>query len=414
MITFKPEVFAHHRRKDGSYNIKIRVTFNRQSRRIPTSLFCTSADLTRSLKLKNGDLLNKTSLLINEMRSACAGLNIFDLDGRDVDFVVDHIKSSLRTERFTLDFFEWADTFIQSKREGTRRLYVTALNALERYVGKRELDINDITYSMLVDFVAVLNNESKQHYNPTSGSFESTGKTKNGNTTSILINNLAHIFKAAKERYNDEDSGKIVIPRSPFDKIKRVSVPSNGQKNLGQELMQKIISYETEDVKMRKALDVFILSFGLMGANIADLYGATPFKGDVWVYQRQKTRTRRADHAEMRVRIPDEMRPYLERLKGHGGWWLNELHQCENKDRLSHFVNYFLKKWCEMNGEDVFTFYAARHTWASLARKAGVEKATVDEGLAHVGDYEIADIYAERDWDLINNANRKVLDLFEW
>lgn len=60
------------------------------------------------------------------------------------------------------------------------------------------------------------------------------------------------------------------------------------------------------------------------------------------------------------------------------------------------------------------TFYAARHTWASLARKAGVEKATIDECLCHKGDFTLTDIYAERSWDLMTEANRKVLQLFSW
>ena len=41
-----------------------------------------------------------------------------------------------------------------------------------------------------------------------------------------------------------------------------------------------------------------------------------------------------------------------------------------------------------------------------------MEKATIDECLAHVGDFAITDIYAERSWELMAAANRKVLDLF--
>ena len=43
-----------------------------------------------------------------------------------------------------------------------------------------------------------------------------------------------------------------------------------------------------------------------------------------------------------------------------------------------------------------------------------MEKSLVDEGLVHVGDYRMTDIYAERPWDKINEANRKVLELFQW
>jgi integrase len=77
-------------------------------------------------------------------------------------------------------------------------------------------------------------------------------------------------------------------------------------------------------------------------------------------------------------------------------------------------VNKGLKEWCEQEGIEPFTFYAVRKSWATIARKKGVEKALVDEGLAHVGDYKMTDIYAERPWDKINEANSKVLALFDW
>ena len=57
----------------------------------------------------------------------------------------------------------------------------------------------------------------------------------------------------------------------------------------------------------------------------------------------------------------------------------------------------------------VFTFYAARHSWATYARRIGVEKATVDECLCHKGDFALTDIYAERAWGLMTEANAKVI-----
>lgn len=66
-------------------------------------------------------------------------------------------------------------------------------------------------------------------------------------------------------------------------------------------------------------------------------------------------------------------------------------------------------------GIPVFTFYAARHSYATLARnKAKLEKATVDECLCHIGDYKMTDIYLEPDWEMLNEANLKVLELFRW
>ena len=78
-------------------------------------------------------------------------------------------------------------------------------------------------------------------------------------------------------------------------------------------------------------------------------------------------------------------------------------------------VNRWLKKWCERNNVEVFTFYAARHTWASLCRgECKVDKSTIDDCLGHLGSFQVADIYAERAWGLMQEANRKVINLFDW
>ena len=416
MITFKAIIIPGNRRKDGTYPVNIRVTFKGKTRRLATTLICTQVDLTRTLKIKNPTILNKSDVLIGQMRDAVKDLSPFDLESQDVDWVVRHIRDSLTQEEFHLDFFEWADRYVLSKAPTTRKAYTCALNTLERFLGKRSIDINDISRPMLLDFMEMVDNEPWMHWNPKTGKVvpSSASKIPKGASTRHLAK-LEHLFNAAKDKYNDEDAGRILIPRSPFSKITKVYPVSNGQSNLGRDLMQRIISYQADNQVMRTALDMFIVSFGLMGANMADLYFAKPVQEE-WIYNRQKTRTRRADRAEMRVTIPEQLKPYIERLKGSGAWWLNELHAfASNKDFATHRVNRCLKRWCEENDVEEFTFYAARHTWASLCRnECKVDKSTIDDCLGHKGSFQVADIYADKAWELMQEANQKVLELFTW
>lgn len=418
LVTFAPIVLDHKRKKDNTYPVKIRVTFKGKQRKLPTSLVCKPTDLTRgSNKIKSNTILAKAEQIISQMRTAIKDLSPFDLETHDVDWIVGKIKETLQGDHFSLDFFVWADKYIMTKTATTRRAYSCALNTLERFLGSRELDINSITRMMLLDFMEYVDNAPKMHYNPTTKVYEESKKEKIAKAASTRhLMKLENIYKAAKDRYNDEDSGIILIPKSPFDKITKVFPPSDGQSSLGFETMQKIITAQVSNELIRLSLDVFIISFGLMGANMADIYTATPVK-DVWIYNRQKTRSRRADQAEMRVSIPSVLKPYIERLQdGSSGWWLPRLHSfAKDKDFATQRINRALRKWAEDNGIPPFTFYAARHTWASLAKsKAKVEKAIIDECLVHVGDFKLTDIYAERDWELINDANQKVLDLFTW
>lgn len=416
MITFKAIIIPGNRRKDGTWPVVIRVTYKGKSRRLATTLVCSQRDLTRTLKIKDATILNKSEALIARMRDVAKDLTPFDLEGKDVDWVVSFIKDSLKEEDFHLDFFQWGDKYILTKALTTRNAYNSALNAFERFLGRREIDINEISRAMLLEFMEKVDNEPRMHYDQKSGKTipSKVAKKIPRGASTRHISKLEHIFNAAREKYNDEDANRILIPRQPFSKIPKVHPPSIGERNLGEELMQRIISYQTDSGVMRTALDVFILSFGLMGVNMADLYYAKPFKGE-WIYNRQKTKERREDRALMKVTIPKEMEAYIERLKGEGGWWLNNLHRfASSKDFATARVNRCLKRWCEENGVESFTMGAARHTFASLCRKVGVDKSTVDDCLVHIGDHKITDIYAEKAWDLITQANQKVLDLFSW
>lgn len=410
MITFKAIIVPGNKRQDGVYPVKIRVTFKGVSRRLPTTLVCYPADLTRALKIKNATILSKADDIIRPMRDAISDISPFELEARDVDWVVDYIKAKLAPSMFKLDFFVWAEQYLKTVKPSMQRTYTVAINLLKQYCNG-VLDINDITSRYLNGFIEW--SESQPKMNGINRHATKSSKVEGG--TFREITKLAAIFNAAKKKYNDDDRGIILIPRSPFDNLERKRAISNGQKNLGVELMQQIILDADSRPKIRFALDLFVVSFALMGANVADLYNKPKVKDGVWKYNRAKTAGRRQDKAEMRVFIPKEAQSYIGRLKGHRGEFLGLLQErFSSAGACSHYANIGLKKWCEEHDVDVFTMYAARHSFASIARSQGVEKATVDECLAHVGDYRIADIYAERDWEKINEANGKVISLFEW
>lgn len=416
MITFKPVVHAHRKRKDGTYPVTIRVTFGRKCRYLPTTITVTAADMTRSLKIKNPDTIAQTNALCDRLRSEAAQLSPFDIEGHDVGWVVARLTDAMRQQDFRLDFFAWADTYLQTKSDGNRPKYETALRAFERFLGRRSIDINDITHAMLLSFAEDCDTGPKLAYSYKKG-IVTTSKPRTGPISPQYLSRLSMIYNAAKDKYNDEDGGAVVIPRSPFRKLNMTPPkPTTGQKPVSVELLQQMIDAECSAAQ-RRALDVFIVGFALMGANIADLWEAAPPKGAWWAYNRRKTRGRRADGAFIRCAIPTEIGPLLARL-GAGrsaSWWLPELHDAgKNASIAGQTINRGLRSWCEKVGIEPFTYYACRHTWATLARRIGVEKATVDEALGHVGDFRVADIYAERDWERIAEANRRVLALFRW
>ena len=403
MITVKPIVVPSNRRKDGTFLVVLRVYFAGKVRRVPTSIVCRQGDLTRSGRIKSQTILDLANGQAGKMLEAVGGLTEKDLAGKDVDWVVSKMNSADRLHNFRLDFFTFADEYLAWKKESSRCQYITALNAFALFLGRRSIDINDITKSLLTAFVAWMGDKA---FSFQSGELLPSKRVRIPNgAESRHIAKLGHIFEKAKERFNDEDDGAIVIPRSPFSGIKVKTPPSRSKKALSVEVMQRVIDAQGRTERMKLALDLFVLSFALMGANLADLYEAKRIVS-VWNYRRKKTRDRRDDGAEMRVYIPECVKDRLPALA---------VLQDKKANYITEMVNRGLAMWCADEGIPRFTFGAARHTFATLARyKAGVEKATVDECLCHIGDFKVTDIYLQRDWDLLDRANRKVLGLFKW
>ena len=415
MITFKA-IPSRYKRRDGLRAVSIRVTYDGRVRWLPTTIMCAAADLTRGGNIKSPDIIAKCNELTDRLRREAASLSPYDLEGRDVDWVMKTLTERMRAQDFRLDFFRWADTFLQSKTSGNRAKYETALNAFARYLGRREIDINEITHAMLVQFADAADSGCKLAYSRKRGIVQ-TDKPRTGKISPHYLAHLSHIYDGAKDRYNDEDGGAVVIPRSPFRKLDMTPPkPTTGQKPLDVDTIQAMIDTPLGH-PCRAALDVFLASLLLMGANAADLWDAPPQTGQKWVYFRTKTRNRRADHSRIECAILPVLRPILGRLGAgtSGAWWLPVFHAMGSTASIAgQTVNRRLKDWAEGCGKKPFTLYAARHSFATLARRCGVEKATVEDALGHVGEFKMADIYAERDWGLAEDALRKVAALFRW
>ena len=387
MITYKPIIIPGGRRKDGIWPVKIRVTFKGVSRRIPTTLACTDADLTRSGKIKNAAILERAGELIARMREATADLSPFTLEAWSVDEVVAHIRAALSADSFRLDFFAYGRELIAGKIPHTRAYYQTALNALADYLGRDTLDINSITRGMLVSFA------------------ESVGETK----AARHLAKLAFIHRSARNQFNDEDAGAIRIPRQPFQNLPKVRPQGKGQKALQPQELQALIDCTPANEWEALALAAFLLSFCTMGANLADLYAEKGPISGVWCYKRRKTGV--YNEVAVNARIAGLAGQLQE---GPAGWWLPALHRYGTADTATHNINKWLAQIAARLGLPSFRFYAARKTWATTARRLGIEKATIDDALAHAGDYRMADIYAEKNWTLTAAANERVQAEFSW
>lgn len=422
MATFKAEV--QNKRSDGTYNVRIRVTHNRVIRRLSTNIYVTGDDLTRNLKIKNQSVLDQCEPLLKKCRDYCNTLG-FEINNMSIDDLVDKLKSHLEGgDVFHLDFIEYTKQKAASMNPGTASTYTIMLSALQRFIKRDHLDIIEITTAFLRDFEKFIEAEPSQQ-----GSNRKTEKKdikpKSGRAVSAYLACVRAIHNKAKAEFNDEDRGLIRIPYSPFKNYKIKPQPKTRKRAVTVEVLQKIINlpYEKEKVggkwsRYNLAKDCFILSFALVGMNSADMYYADIKALDTVIYNRRKTEGRRDDNAEMRVRVEACIVPLMEKYADPKGKRLFSFYDHYTTPfTFNKALNKGLKQIGKQIGIDGLEFYAARHSWATIARSAavGIDKATVHEALNHVdNEMKVTDIYIDKDWSVIWEANRKVLELFDW
>lgn len=401
--TFTPFVYADQKRKDGTYNIKIRIVFKRKSRKIATGIFAHPSELTRSLKPKDAVLKNKIQAEILRIQDAVSEISAFSLRQMDITQLVEHITSSLADEgEFRLNFMEyWEDVVRRTKTGKPLANYLSALRSFRVFCGK-DIYISDVTYNLLTGYEA--------HLVKTHGA--------KARAVSLYTSAVRYVFTQARLEFNDYDKNIMRIPHNPFERYRCPKQVKAAHRNIELELIQQMILRRAElEGRMRLAVDVYLISFALMGMNAPDLYDCKPAKDGIITYNRTKTRGRRDDDALHRVRIEPQAAGIIGEYSDRTGKkQFSFRHRYCKYTELSRAVNIGLKEYCDRYGLDKFTLYSARHSWATLARnQCGVDMGTIGKCLCHVSRTHVQeDTYVNFDWEEMWKANAKVLELFEW
>lgn len=419
MATFKAIVEPHYKRADGTYNIRIRVTHNRRCKLISTQYYVTAEDMTRKLKVKNEMFIDATDEIIKRYREACnrVGEHLAEMT---VEQVVDIVKEDGKANYvFYLDFIAYgrsvADRLKSTGHAGNASLYTVAINSLIKFTGREEIGVHEITSKFLQSYLEWIQDSPARE-----------NRVKGERAASLYLSNIRALHNRAKAEYNDEDTGVIRIPLSPFIKFKVPKIPVSRKRALSLVELQKIIDVEyrprqwqeeKEFNRFNLAKDVFLLSFGLVGMNSADLYNCTDFKGSRITYNRTKTKNRRADKAQISIRVESEIKALFDKYRDATGERVFNFHQHYSSIKTFNWtLNKLLKEIGKIIDVDDLEFYAARHSWATVARNdAKIDMYTVHAALNHVDEsMKVTDIYIKKDDSLIDDANRAVLSLLDF
>lgn len=402
-VTIVPVVTRQSKKKDGTYPVRIRVTFKRRYKLLSTNLVVEPRQLSRSFDITDTRLAEDVAGIVRRMRDAANSIDPFSLADLEVEDVVARIDRAMNDDGkpFTLDFPDYFERIAAEKGKKTLRSNVlSALHALTAFMGTDHFDISAITSSTMRKF--------ERHLVEKHGA--------GARAVSMYTKQVAYVHRRAREEYNNEELDEVLI-KNPFEYYKCPGQTPAQHTEVDRKTIAKMLKMrDTLSGRERIGVDLFLICFSLMGMNTPDIYSCGRPKKGVIVYNRTKTMERRADRAEMHVRIEDRVRPLLSEYFDHGRQRaFTFYHRYSCYENLGRAANVGLEKFCKRIKVPKLTVYDARHAWATIARHAAkIEKATVDEALCHVGDYRMADVYIQKDWEILWEANRKVLSLFEW
>jgi len=412
MATIKEVVLKHHKKEDGTYNIKYRLTHNRKITYINTNHFAGEKQLKKDFTVKDKFLLSVISTDIAKYR-----MKLLELDSLLIHFDVKELANRLiqQDENSVIDIIAFAKQYVgelmAEGRKGTAYPMLTVANSLCDYFGSQKVEIDRINSIMLPDYERYLRKERKFKRKNQFG--KDVNYVSKGLSDSGLHNHmrdLRTLFNAARDRFNDEDRGLIRIKHYPFKKHKVIEAPMTAKRALSVEQIVKIIEYKcTPGSREELAKEIFLLSFYLCGMNAKDIYDLSQssiVKNRV-NYNRSKTKKRRKDSAFISINLIPEAAPLLFK-------YVNRLRdRYAESSNFNKALNKGLKEIGEAIGVFSLTVYCARHSFGSIARnECRFSKDDVAFALNHIDHTtKTTDIYIKPDWRIIDDVQVKVVSL---
>ena len=294
-------------------------------------------------------------------------------------------QPEIDTSRLFITRFKRFTTHKSNTR--TREIYEATLSRIYAYDRKCEqLTFEDIDKGWLNGFEAFLAKTSPSV-----------------NARAIHLRNIRAVFNDA---IDDE-----ITHTYPFRKfkIKRAATP---KRSLSVEELRELFDYPVEK-HQHKYLDIFKLSFMLIGINIGDLCKLKRIDNGRIEYQRAKT------HRLYSIKVEREALEIIERYKGVK-WLINPLDNYDNYKQYARRLNEGLqsigkveigkqgRKSIKPLHADLTTYWA-RHSWATIAASLDIPKETIAAALGHGGN-TVTDIYIDFDQRKVDEANRRVID----
>lgn len=381
MATVKTAIILDTRRakKDGTYPVKLRVTFERKQQYYTTPHDLTKNDFKRAMYGERQTKAEKTlKEKITDFEKKATGIIDKLHDFTWADFEKQYTKNRGAKNSINLAFAEYISQLKEADRIGTAVSYECAQKSLDNYFPGATF--TDVTTGFLNGYEKWMleNGNSKT----TIGIYLRSLRT----VINIAITNNDILPALYPFRRNEHDRGKYQIPEG-----------SNIKKALPIGDIEKIFNYEPEPGTSRDiAKDYWIFIYLTNGINVKDLclLKYKDIKGDSIEFIRAKTARQKKEKTITAILQPETI-AIIEKWgnkKKDGNTFIfpvltgkeTPVRQRKLIQQLTRTINDNMKDIADdLEINMPVTTYAGRHSFATVLKRSGASIALISEMLGH-------------------------------
>lgn len=367
------------KRTDGTYAVKLRITYNREQKYYPINVHLTKEDWLRTQAEKPRNESKEHKLYFNKIEQRAVDiikeLNPFSFEGFEKKF-------DQRVDR-TKDVLTYFDNYIKqlykADRSGTADSYECAVNSFKKFLeskGRKRLNFGDVTPEWLTDYEKWMLDEEKS-----------------SSTIGIYIRSLRTIINLG---INDGALGREFYP---FGK-RKYQIPSsrNVKKALVILDIKAIVNYKTKTEAEERARDLWVFSYLCNGANVKDIARLQYKNIDTTKITFIRAKTERTTKNNLKL-IVVMLLPEIKQIIDKWGLkpakpdtyvfgFLSKSDTAEEELAKVRQATKTINKYMKRIGKDLkidtkLTTYTARHTFATVLKRSGATTEFISESLGH-------------------------------
>ena len=388
MASAKILLFIHKKLNDGTYPIVLQVIKDRKRKLLSLgySSYINQWDEENNKPNKKHPNYKELAVLLQKKLYEANKL-IIELDEKGDPYTVEDIIFRLKPNTSNMTVFKYSEALIKklekSNKIGNSKVYETTLKVFKKFRKDTDLTFEQLSYRIIKDFEESLLERE------------------------IKINSISVYLRTLRSIYNSAIKDKIVQENQyPFKNYKIKNAVTT-KRAISKNDINKIRAIDLKvGSELDKARDFFLFCFNMRGMSFIDM--AYLRNWDIvngrLTYARKKTGqkfsiklTPEAEKIIKKYSYNDKPDGYVFQILDRKGY---EYLDYKNALRLT---NKKLKILGEMAGCSIpISTYVSRHSWATIAKRAGIPTAVISEGLGHDSE-KTTQIY-------LDSFENKVLD----